>query len=453
MKNLKTLNPHKVRVVGAGLAGCEVALQLARHGFDVDLYEMKPEKRTPAQVSDHFAELVCSNSFRSNNPHNAVGLLKEEMRRVGGFLIALAEEAKVPAGDALAVDRALFAQGVEGAIFAHPRITVHKEEVTRLWDDDIATVVATGPLTSDALSAEIAQLVGERLAFYDAIAPIVEADSIDENERFFESRWGKGDGADYLNCPMNKEQYQAFVEGLRAADQAHEKPFEKLHYFEGCLPIEEMARRGEDTLRFGPLKPVGLSDPRDGRRPYAVLQLRKENVHGTAYNLVGCQTRMLQGKQREVFGLIPALKEARFLRYGAIHRNTYLDAPSVLDDDMRLKREDGAFANVFFAGQITGVEGYVESMACGLLVSHAVRDVLQGRAFRAPSDGTALGGLYLHTRGKLRAFADQRYVPSNITWSMIRPDEQPSHKKNKDEKRARLVARALGELDLWQAHN
>jgi methylenetetrahydrofolate--tRNA-(uracil-5-)-methyltransferase len=252
-----------------------------------------------------------------------------------------------------------------------------------------------------------------------------------------------------LNCPLTKEQYQAFVQGLIDADQAHEKPFEKLHYFEGCLPIEEMARRGEDTLRYGPFKPVGLTDPRDGKRPYAVLQLRKEDIHGSSYNLVGCQTRMLQGKQREVFGIIPALKDAKFARYGAIHRNTYLDAPSVLDDACRVKREDGAYANVFFAGQITGVEGYVESMACGLLVSHAVRDVLAGRSFVAPLDTTALGGLYRHTRGTLRAFDDQKYVPSNITWSTIRPDDVVSRKKNKEEKRARLVERALVDLDGW----
>jgi methylenetetrahydrofolate--tRNA-(uracil-5-)-methyltransferase len=441
-----------VRVVGAGLAGCEAALQLANAGLRVDLYEMKPNKRTPAQVSDHFAELVCSNSFRSNNIHNAVGLIKEEMRRSGGFLVAMAETARVPAGDALAVDREQFAALVEGAIYAHPLITVHKQEVETLWNDDVATIVATGPLTSDALSADIARVIGrERLAFYDAIAPILDAESIDLSETFFESRWGKGEGADYLNCPLTKEQYVDFVQGLIDADQALEKPFEKLHYFEGCLPIEEMARRGVETLRFGPFKPVGLTDPRDGRRPYAVLQLRKEDIHGSAYNLVGCQTRMLQGKQREVFGIIPALKNARFARYGAIHRNTYLDAPAVLDDAFSLKREDGAYQNIFFAGQITGVEGYVESMACGLLVSRAVRDVVSGRPFVAPSDATALGGLYRHTRGTLRAFADQKYVPSNVTWSMVRPDDEPFNRKNKnkDEKRARLVARALSELEPW----
>lgn len=444
---MHNLNSERVRVVGAGLAGCEAALQLAKFGFRVDLYEMKPNKRTPAQVSDHFAELVCSNSFRSNNIHNAVGLIKEEMRRVGGFLIRMAEEARVPAGDALAVDREHFASLVEGAIHSHENITVHKQEVETLWDDDIATVVATGPLTSDALSEEIARIIGrERLAFYDAIAPIIDAESIDYTQTFFESRWGKGDGADYLNCPLSKDEYHAFVEGLIAADQAHEKAFEKLHYFEGCLPIEEMAKRGVDTLRFGPFKPVGLTDPRDGRRPYAVLQLRKENVHGTAYNLVGCQTRMLQGRQKEVFGIIPALKHASFQRFGAIHRNTYLDAPAVLDDALRLKR---GHRNLFFAGQITGVEGYVESMACGLLVSHAVREIIAGRDFVPPSDATALGGLYRHTRGALKAFEDQKYVPSNVTWSMVRPDSMPQKKKDKDAKRARLVERALAELALW----
>lgn len=445
-----SLRRDKVRVVGAGLAGCEVALQLANAGINVELYEMKPNKRTPAQVSDHFAELVCSNSFRSNNINNAVGLIKEEMRRAGGFLISMAEVAKVPAGDALAVDREQFAALVEGAIFAHERITVCPQEVDALWNDDVATIVATGPLTSDSLSADIARIIGrERLAFYDAIAPIIEADSIDESESFLESRWGKGESADYLNCPLTKEQYVAFIQGLIDADQAHEKPFEKLHYFEGCLPIEEMARRGEDTLRFGPFKPVGLTDPRDGRRPYAVLQLRKEDIHGSSYNLVGCQTRMLQGKQREVFGIIPALKNAKFARYGAIHRNTYLDAPNVLDDAFRICGEEGSYRNVFFAGQITGVEGYVESMACGLLVSHAVRDAIAGRTFSPPQDTTALGGLYRHTRGTLRAFADQKYTPSNITWSLIKPDDVVTKKKNKEEKRARLVQRALVDLDLW----
>lgn len=447
----RPLRTDAVRVIGAGLAGCEAALQLANAGVDVELFEMKPAKRTPAQVSDHFAELVCSNSFRSNNVHNAVGLIKEEMRRADGQLVALAEKARVPAGDALAVDREQFATLVEGAIFAHPRIKVIASEVQALWDDDIATIVATGPLTSDALSTDIARIIGrERLAFYDAIAPIIDAESIEYSDTFFESRWGKGEGADYLNCPLTKEQYELFVQGLIAADQAHEKPFEKLHYFEGCLPIEEMARRGKETLRFGPFKPVGLTDPRDGRRPYAVLQLRKEDVHGTAYNLVGCQTRMLQGRQREVFGVIPALKFAKFLRYGAIHRNTYLDSPAVLDDNFALRREDGSFQNVFFAGQITGVEGYVESMACGLLVSHAVRQVMAKRSFVSPPDTTALGGLYRHTRGVLRAFNDQKYVPSNVTWSMVKPDDAPpTKKKDKDEKRERLVTRALADLSLW----
>lgn len=441
----------RVRIIGGGLAGCEAAMQLARRGFDVDLHEQKPERRTPAQTTDRLAELVCSNSFRSANVENAVGLLKEEMRRAGSFLMACAQETRVPAGDALAVDRERFAALVEEKLRGHPRIRVLAGEVRELPSDDVPTLVCTGPLTSDALAASLAAACGrERLAFYDAIAPIVEADSVGP-DAYFMSRWGKGDGSDYLNCPMDKEQYAAFLDALLAADRVHAKEFEDLHYFEGCLPLEVMAERGPDTLRFGPLKPVGLEHPETGKRYHAVLQLRKEDVHGTAYNLVGCQTRLKQLAQREVFARIPALKDARFLRYGAIHRNTYLDAPVLLDDKSRLRGREG----LFFAGQITGVEGYVESTASGLLVALVMADRLRGRPLDVPPATTALGGLWRHARGTTRAEGNTSYGPSNIMWSMMPPVDPPPEllgkrkKLGKTEKRQLAVARALADVDAW----
>jgi methylenetetrahydrofolate--tRNA-(uracil-5-)-methyltransferase len=443
----------RVRVIGGGLAGCEAAMQLARRGFSVELCEQKPARRTPAQTTDRLAELVCSNSFRSANVENAVGLLKEEMRRAGSFLMACALEARVPAGDALAVDRERFAAIVEDRLRAQPGIRVVPGEVLALPQDDVPTIVATGPLTSDALAASIAAACGrERLAFYDAIAPIVEADSIGP-DAYFMSRWGKGEGTDYLNCPMDKEQYEAFLDALLAADRVHAKDFEELHYFEGCLPLEVMAERGRETLRFGPLKPVGLEHPQTGKRPWAVLQLRKEDVHGSAYNLVGCQTRLKQGAQREVFGRIPALAEARFLRYGAIHRNTYLDAPALLDDRSRLRGREA----LFFAGQITGVEGYVESTASGLLVALVVADLLRDHPLEVPPPTTALGGLWRHARGTLRAPGNTAYGPTNIMWSMVPPVEATPEllgrrkKLGKTEKRQLAVARALADLDAWLA--
>ncbi len=442
----------EILVIGGGLAGCEAAFQLARRGHAVTLREQKPARRTPAQTSDRLAELVCSNSFRSQNPENAVGLLKEEMRRLDSFLLACADEAKVPAGDALAVDRERFAERVERGIRA--KATVVAGEVTALPDGP--ALVATGPLTSDALAAAIAEACGkDRLAFYDAIAPIVEADSIDMDHAYAMSRWNKGDGDDYLNCALDKEQYEVFLAALLEADRVHAKDFEALHYFEGCLPLEVMAERGPDTLRFGPFKPVGLEHPITGKRAWAVIQLRKEDVHGTAYNLVGCQTRLLQPAQRAVFALVPALKEARFLRYGAIHRNTYLDAPAVLDEVNRLKGRD----RLFFAGQITGVEGYVESTASGLLTALAMADVLEGRAFVPPPATTALGGLWRHARGTMLAHDD--YQPSNVTWSMIPPltddgaiaaaSGAKKKKLPKAEKRRLLVERARRDLESWIA--
>lgn len=451
----------RVRVIGAGLAGCEAAWQLLQRGLAVELREQKPARRTPAQTSDRLAELVCSNSLRSANPENAVGLLKEELSHCGSLLLRCAHETRVPAGDALAVDRERFAAAIEGALLAHPALTLVRGEVTALPADDVPTIVATGPLTGDALAAELARLCGsERLAFFDAIAPIVEADSVlvadtpdaPAGAAFFLSRWGKGEGTDYLNCPLDRAQYEAFVAALLQADRAREERFEDLHYFEGCLPIEVMAERGLDTLRFGPMKPVGLDDPRTGRWPHAVLQLRREDLHGTSWNLVGFQTRMKQPAQREVFALIPALKEARFLRYGAIHRNTYVDAPEVLDERNQLRARPG----VFLAGQLTGVEGYVESMASGLLTAVVLADTLRGRPLDVPPPTTALGGLWRHARGTLRAEGNTEYAPSNVTWAMIPPvDEGPvepgkkKRKLSKGDKRARLVARARQDLEAW----
>jgi methylenetetrahydrofolate--tRNA-(uracil-5-)-methyltransferase len=439
------LRKDRVRIVGGGLAGCEAAWQLAQAGIAVELFEMKPQKRTPAQVSDRLAELVCSNSFRSAALTNAVGLLKEEMRRCGSFLLQCAEVAKVPAGDALAVDRELFADTVERRLLEQPGVTRHGEEVTALPHDDVATLICTGPLTADALAADIARACGkERLAFFDAIAPILEADSIDMNRAFFMSRYGKGEGTDYLNCPMTKEQYDVFYEALAMADRVHAKDFEDLHYFEGCLPLEVMAERGKETLCFGPFKPVGLEHPHTGERFHAVLQLRKEDIHGSAYNLVGCQTRLKQPAQREVFRSIPALKDARFLRYGAIHRNTYLDAPALLDEQNRLVPH--LAGNVFFAGQITGVEGYVESTASGLLTAWLLADLLAGRPLDVPPETTLSGGLYRHVRGALRADPKAAYGPSNVTWAMVPPVKMRGPKA---QRRERGVTRALDDLSAW----
>jgi methylenetetrahydrofolate--tRNA-(uracil-5-)-methyltransferase len=460
---MTTMTQHKVRVIGGGLAGCEAAYQLAEAGVHVTLHEQKPEKRTAAQTSDRLAELVCSNSFRSSNVDNAVGLIKEEMRHLGSFLMACAEVARVPAGDALAVDRVVFADTVEGRLRQHKNITIAAGEVTAIPDDDVPTIVATGPLTSDALAADIARLCGqERLAFYDAIAPIVDAESIilddEDPERgaFFKSRWNKGDSADYLNCPLDRDEYARFYEALRAADTASAHEFEDLHYFDGCLPLEVMAERGVDTLRFGPMKPVGLFHPVTNKRAHAVLQLRKEDIHGSSYNLVGCQTRMKQPAQREVFSLVPALREVKFLRYGAIHRNTYVDSPAVLDERGALKSK----RNVWFAGQITGVEGYVESTASGLTTALVVADALRGLDLDIPPEFSALGGLWRHCRGVMRADTKARFSPSNVIWPMMPPlptevlrpvsvDGKKGKKPAKGDRKHLLSERALAALDTW----
>jgi methylenetetrahydrofolate--tRNA-(uracil-5-)-methyltransferase len=434
----------EVVIVGAGLAGCEAALQLAGRGVRVRLLEQKPARRTPAQSSDALCELVCSNSFRGAALANAVGLLKEEMRRLGSFVMRAADATRVPAGGALAVDRERFSQKVSAWVQEHPRIQVEETLVEQLPAERPA-LIATGPLTGDALARDLELRVGsERLAYYDAIAPIVSAESIDFGRVFFASRYDKGesdeDRAAYLNCPMDAEQYRDFVREIRAAQKVEPKGFEDVRYFEGCLPIEVMAERGEDTLRFGPMKPVGLTDPRTGRWPHAVVQLRKEDEAGTAYNLVGFQSRMTWPEQKRIFAKIPGLEQAQFFRFGAVHRNTFLCAPELLDETLQLRGEPG----LYFAGQITGTEGYVESAAGGWLAAYCIAERLAGREPVLPPETTAHGGLLTHLRRPTRD-----YQPSNITFSHLPPWEGQRLKK-----RARyeaMAARALADLAAWQA--
>lgn len=353
-----------VRVIGAGLAGCEAAWQLAQRGVKTELYEMKPNKKTAAHSTDLFAELVCSNSFKAARVNSAAGLLKEEMRRLGSLLTECADSTSVPAGGALAVDRKLFSRMVTDRVKSHPNITVIEEEIEEIPTDGI-NIIATGPLTSEPLAANIKNRFGGALSFFDAAAPIVTADSIDMTSAFSASRYGKGDGDDYINCPMNKDEYELFHSELVSAQRTplHGIDVANPKVYEGCMPIEVMAQRGSDTIRFGPMKPVGLTDPRTGHRPWAVLQLRKENSGGTMYNLVGFQTNLKFGEQKRVFGLIPALKNAEFVRYGVMHRNTFLNSPKILNNIFSVREEP----NLFFAGQMTGVEGYMESGASGLL--------------------------------------------------------------------------------------
>src|SRR5579859_452277 len=382
----------RIRIIGAGLAGCEAAWQCARRGLEVELYEMRPVKSTPAHQTDKFAELVCSNSLKSESENTAPWLLKEEMRRGGSLLLEIARETQVPAGHALAVDRETFAGRVTETLSREPRIMIIREEVTRINEADDAneiTIVATGPLTSDALSQEIARLSGsDHLYFYDSISPIVEADSIDMSRVYFAARYGKGT-ADYINCPLNKEEYERLCDALAAAQSVEGHDWENLNYFEGCLPIEEIARRGRETLRFGPMKPVGLDDPKTGKWPYAVVQLRSENLRADSYNLVGFQNHLKYDEQARILRLIPGLENARFLRYGQIHRNTYINAPSLLTELLNMKQHP----NVFFAGQISGVEGYTESIAMGLLAGIQVARMTHGLPAVPPPRETALGSL------------------------------------------------------------
>lgn len=434
-----------VTVVGGGLAGCEATLVLASLGWRVRLLEMKRHKRTPAQVTDRLAELVCSNSLRSDNPQNAIGLLHEELRRVNSPILRAADLARVPAGDALAVDRAVFSDAIEQAIAEHPNVELVSEEVLGVPApvEGALTIIATGPLTAASLAHSIAETVGdERLYFYDAIAPIVADESIDRTIAFEQSRWDKGDSADYLNLPFTKEEYERFIEALIAGEKVVPHAFEEPKYFEGCLPIEVMASRGVDTLRYGPLKPVGLTDPRTGRWPHAVVQLRREDKAGTSWNLVGFQTRLTWPEQRRIFReLVPGLKDAEFLRMGQIHRNTFVNGPRVLQNDLSLKSRP----DVWLAGQISGVEGYVESAACGHLVARAVDARLRGVSFVAPPEGTAFGALHGHVTGSLHP-DDYDYQPSNITWGLFPPLEG---RVKKSERRSLQVKRARQLLSTW----
>jgi methylenetetrahydrofolate--tRNA-(uracil-5-)-methyltransferase len=428
-----------ITVIGAGLAGSECAWQLARLGHRVVLREQKPGQRSPAHQSSSFAELVCSNSMRSDNPETAIGLLHAELRRVGSLILAAADANRVPAGDALAVEREGFSAHVHERLSGHGRITIETGEVTQLPGGTV--VVATGPLTSPALTDALAPFVGEKLYFYDAIAPIVAADSIDMAVAFRQSRYGKGGGDDYLNLPLSEEEYRRFVAEVRAGAKVAPHAFEEPKYFEGCLPIEVMAERGDDVLAFGPMKPVGLVDPRTGRRPYAVVQLRMEDRAGTAWNLVGFQTRLTWPEQKRIFALIPGLERAEWLRMGQIHRNTFLDSPRLLAADLSLRREP----RLFFAGQITGVEGYVESTACGYLAALAVHARLTGREFVPPPAETALGALYRHVTGAAHP-DDYRYQPTNIVFALFPP---LAGRLRKADKRAAYSARAVAAFDAW----
>lgn len=442
-----------VHVVGGGLAGSEAAWQLAQRGVDVVLHEMRPVQSTNAHQTDGLAELVCSNSFRSDDAsNNAIGLLHEEMRRCGSLVMAAADEAKLPAGGALAVDRHDFSDRVTKAIDAHPRIELRREAVDGLppeeWD---SVILATGPLTSPALAEAIKSLTGEGyLAFFDAIAPIVYKETIDFDIAWYQSRYDKvgpgGGSGDYINCPLEKDEYLAFVEALLNAEQTRFKTWEEgTPYFEGCLPIEVMAARGVDTLRYGPMKPVGLTDPRTGRRPYAVVQLRQDNALGTLYNLVGFQTKVRYKQQLEVFRMIPGLGNAEFARLGGLHRNTFLNAPRLLDEHLRLK----ASPRLRFAGQITGVEGYVESAATGILAGRFASSERLGEIPAPPPPTTALGALLAHITGG--AFHDV-FQPMNVNFGLFPPIHTPEGKpvKRKERKPA-LSARALRDLDAWLA--
>ena len=426
--------------IGAGLAGSEAAWQCARRGVAVELFEMRPVRPTPAHQTGDFAELVCSNSLKSDTENTAPWLLKEEMRRAGSLLMEIARECAVPAGHALAVDRATFAARVTEVISCEPLITIRREEVTSIREDQI-TIIATGPLTSDTLSPEIARLSGaSHLYFYDSISPIVEADSIDMSKVYFAARYDNG-SADYINCPMSKEEYDRFYDALIAAQSVAERDWEKLNYFEGCLPIEEIARRGRDTLRFGPMKPVGLADPRTGKMPYAVVQLRQENLRADSYNLVGFQNHLKFSEQGKVLRLIPGLENARFLRYGQIHRNTYINAPSLLTETLQMKQHP----NIFFAGQICGVEGYVESIATGLMAGlHAAALATGGEPVPAPR-ASAFGSL---THYITHADAN-RFQPANITFDLLPPLEP--NIRDRKERHRRQCDVALREFDQWIA--
>ncbi|WP_213806024.1 methylenetetrahydrofolate--tRNA-(uracil(54)-C(5))-methyltransferase (FADH(2)-oxidizing) TrmFO [Granulicella sp. dw_53] len=444
----------KIKVIGGGLAGPEAALQAAAAGCEVDLYEMRPHRSTEAHQTADFAELVCSNSLKSESENSAPWLLKQEMRRANSFLLADADATAVPAGHALAVDRELFSARVAARIAAEPRIQVHREEVITLdeEDPDTLTILASGPLTSSALTKELQRLTGaDHLAFYDSISPIVDASTIDMEKVYFAARYDKG-SADYINCPFTKEEYETFLDALTTAENVESKDWEKfpvdgtankLQYFEGCLPIEETARRGRDTLRFGPMKPVGLTDPKTGRWPYAVVQLRQENLRADSYNLVGFQNHLKYGEQARVLRLIPGLEKATFLRYGQIHRNTYIHAPSLLTETLQLK----AHPNVLIAGQLSGVEGYTESIASGLLAGRYAAQLAQGITPTPAPRLTANGSLTHY----ITHAETKKFTPANITFDLLPPLEEELRKKIRDKKERHKLQceRALAAWDAW----
>ena len=431
---------RKIIIIGAGLAGSEAAWQCARRGIPAELYEMRPVRSTPAHQTANFAELVCSNSLKSDSENSAPWLLKEEMRRAGSLLMEIARECSVPAGHALAVDRETFAAKVTQAISREPLISVRREEVAHVDDNEI-TVIATGPLTSDALSQEIARLSGaSHLYFYDSISPIVEADSIDMAKVYLAARYDKG-SADYINCPMSKEEYDRFYDALAGAQSVEEKDWEKLNYFESCLPIEEIARRGRDTLRFGPMKPVGLKNPHTGKMPYAVVQLRQENLRADSYNLVGFQNHLKFGEQARILRLIPGLENARFLRYGQIHRNTYINAPTLLSETLQMKQHP----SILFAGQICGVEGYVESIATGLMAGNHAASIASGTKPVPPPRATAFGSLTHYI-----THADpNKFQPANITFDLLPPLDQKI--RDRQQRHRQQCELALREFDQWLA--
>ena len=431
---------ERVTIVGGGLAGCEAAWQLARRGVGVDLHEMRPLVPTPVHQTGELAELVCSNSLRGNALDQAAGLLKQEMRRLDSLVVRTADAVKVPAGSALAVDRGLFARRMTQAIEALPQVKLHRGEVASIPGDPV-TIVATGPLTSERLAADVAAFVGQaHLHFFDAVSPVVDADSIDFDKAFRASRYGKG-GDDYLNCPLDQAEYRAFHQALSSAECASVHDFEKELFFEGCLPVEVIASRGEDTLRFGPMKPVGLADPKSGRRPYAVVQLRQDNLAASHWSIVGFQTQLKWGEQKRVFQMIPGLEHAEFVRFGMIHRNTYVNSPLTLEPTFETRRRPG----LFFAGQMSGVEGYVESAASGLLAGLGAFFRVRGREPLALPEDTALGAL-----GRYIARSDPKhYQPSNIAFGLL--PELPERVRDKAKKRLALAARALSSLDGFRA--
>lgn len=430
-----------IHIIGAGLAGSEAAWQLANSGVDVILHEMRGVKPTDAHKTADCAELVCSNSFRSDDhTRNAVGLLHQEMRLCGSIIMAAADKHKVPAGGALAVDREMFAQEVTATLKAHPRITFVDEEITDLPSADMGhVIIATGPLTSEALSKAILAHTGEQyLAFFDAIAPIIHRDSIDMTKAWFQSRYDKGEGADYINCPMNKDQYYAFIDALNTGEKGDFKEWEKsTPYFEGCLPIEVMAARGKETLSFGPMKPVGLTNPHSPEKPYAVVQLRQDNKLGTLYNMVGFQTKLKYAEQQRVFRSIPGLENAEFARLGGLHRNTFINSPVLLDGALRLK----SAPHIRFAGQVTGVEGYIESASVGLMAGRFLADEIAGRDINTPPATTALGALLSHITGGADAATFQ---PMNVNFGLF-----PPMKIGKDKRASAMCERALRDIQNW----